>query len=80
MSNLLIIIIYFILSYSIIKYLFKKFDYKYIKNIVGYKVAQIRNIPEGLIYIIIVKELIVIILSFIATVLIYLIMDLLLNI
>ena len=63
MENLLFIFIYFILSYLIIRYLFKKFDIKYIKDIVGYQVAQIRNMPEGLIYIIIIKELIVLVLS-----------------
>ena len=79
MINLLLFFIYFILSYLVIKHLFKKFDNKYIKNIVGYKVAQVRNIPEGLIYIIIIKELIVLVLSFISAALIYIIMDLLLN-
>ena len=79
MVNLLLLFIYFILSYLIIKHLFKKIDIKYIKDIVGYKVAQVRNIPEGLIYIIIFKELIVLVLSFISTALMYIIMDLLLN-
>ena len=80
MINLLLLCIYFILCYSFIKYIFKKYDYKYIKNIVGYKVPQIRNIPEGLIYIIIVIELIVLVLSFIATAIIFIIMHLILNI
>ena len=74
MANLLFLFIYFIFSYLIIKYLFKKIDTKYIKNIVGYKVAQVRNISEGLIYLIIIKELIVLVLSFISTALIYIIL------
>ena len=77
MTNLLLLFIYFILSYLIIKHLFKKFEKKYIKDIVGYKVAQLRNIPEGLIYIIIIKELLVLVLSFILTALVYIILDLL---
>jgi len=79
MENLLLLFIYFILSYLIIKHLFKKFDIKYIKDIVGYKVAQVRNIPEGLIYIIIIKELVVLVLSILLSTLIYIIVDLLLN-
>ena len=71
MANLLFLFIYFIFSYLIIKCLFKKYDNKYIKDIVGYKVAQVRNIPEGLIYLIIIKELLVLVLSFISTALIY---------
>ena len=72
MLNLLFMFLCFLFVYLIIKRLLKKLETKLIQNRVGFQVAQLRNIPEGLIYIIIVKELIALVLSFLVTSFIYL--------